>query len=557
MEIQELLPDLPYMSDDMRLDMHRKYCRQYLFYRKHGTYIDCFCTSCLKRYRLDLDKEAVTPHDAARLDAAYSIRHNAEVTCTECGASLCAKAEGIGRSKLREQHNLVCFYALDNKVYAVCGQLTSNYGEDGKDDIEWLSKYCNGSCWWVLSVVEYTPGASRQFKYYWGTYEQDSRMYEPYIMRSYGYDYFEAYNPEMLQNSFLRYVLPWKYTPDSTPRGQRYNGYKPLLYMMYAVRYPAVEMLIKSGMVGIIEDIVDRGQAHKSVVSLDGKNAAEVFRTDGNDASVIRQTAQSGTRVDIDTLQCWRRLKSIGKRQGRRYKFADAVMICDTERYDYSIVLDMLKKTALTPQKLVNYLVKQSRTRAESQLLLRGTLQCVILDYRDYIGECCKLGYDVTDDQICRPHDLLKVHKRTSEALNAIERERLEKEAAEKTANYQSSVYKGYVEQYEYEDSRYCIIVPKSVAEIVEEGKNQHHCVAGYADRHISGKLAILFMRDIRSRDTALYTIEMHGDRLIQIRGKGNCDPTPKAQKFVDKWLKWVALPNGKKHPKSKNTKTA
>lgn len=382
-------------------------------------------------------------------------------------------------------------------------------------------------------------------------------MYEPYIMRSYGYSFFEAYNPEVLQNSFLRYVLPWKYTPDSTPRGQRYNGCKPLLYMMYAARYPAVEMLIKSGMVGMIEDIVDRGRAHKSVVSFDGKNAAEVFRTDSNDAAVIRKTAQSGTRVDIDTLQCWRRLKSIGKRQGRRYKFADAVMICDAARYDYSNVLDMLKKTALTPQKLINYLVKQSKTRAETKLLLNGTLQCVMQDYRDYIGECCKLGYDVTDDQICRPHDLLKVHKRTSEALNAIERERLEQEAAEKTANYQSSVYKGYVEQYEYEGSRYCIIVPKSAAEIVEEGKNQHHCVAGYADRHISGRLAILFMRDVHSRDTALYTIEMHGNRLIQIRGKGNCDPTPKAQKFVDKWLKWVALPNDKKRLKSKNTKTA
>lgn len=557
MEIQELLPDLPYMSDDMRLDMHRKYCKQYLFYRKHGTYIDCFCTSCLKRYRLDLDKETVTPHDAARLDAAYSIRHNAEVTCTECGASLCAKAEGIGRSKLREQHNLVCFYALDNKVYAVCGQLTSNYGKDGKDDIERLSQYCNGSCWWTLSVVEYTPGISRQFRYYWGTYEQDSCMYEPYIMSSFGRDYFEAYNPEVLQNSFLRYVLPWKYTPDSTPRGQRYNGCKPLLYMMYAARYPAVEMLIKSGMVGMIEDIVDRGRAHKSVVSFDGKNAAEVFRTDGNDAAVIRQTAQNGTRVDVDTLQCWRRLKSIGKRFDRRYKFADAVMICDVMGDSCNNMLDMLKKTALSPQKLINYLNKQIRLRTASEVIFRGTLYSMLRDYGDYIGECQKLDYDVTDDQIRRPSDLFKAHRRTSDAVNAIELELREREAAKQTTKYQRGIYKDYVEQYEYAGSRYCIVVPKSALEIVEEGKNLHHCVAGYADRHINGKLTILFMRDVHSKDTALYTIEMHGDKLIQIRGIGDCDPTPRAQKFVNKWLKWVALPNSKKHPKSQKSKTA
>lgn len=554
MEIQELLPDLPYMSDDMRLDMHRKYCRQYLFYRKHSNYIDCFCTNCLTRYRLDLDKEAVTPHDAARLDAAYSIRHNAEVTCTECGASLYAKAEGIGRSKLREQHNLVCFYVLNNKVYAVCGLLTSDYGNSS---IELLSKYCNGSDWWVQSVVEYTPGTSRQFRYCWGVYERDNHMYEPYIQGAWGRDYFAAYNAEILQDSFLRYALPLGYMPDNAPKGNHYGGYKTLLYMMYAVRYPAVEMLVKSGMTCVVEDIVDRGRAHKSCVCLEGQNAAEVFRTDSNDAAVIRQTAQSGTRVDVDTLQCWRRLKSIGKRFDRRYKFADAVMICDVMGDSCNNMLDMLKKTDLSPQKLINYLNKQIKLRIASKVMFYFTLHSTLHDYCDYIGECQKLGYNVMDDQICRPSDLFKAHERTSKAVNAIEQELREREAAEQTTKYQRGIYKDYVAKYEYTDIRYCIIVPKSAAEIVEEGKNQNHCVAGYADRHIKGKLAILFMRDIHSRDTALYTIEMHGDRLIQIRGKGNCDPTPKAQKFVDKWLKWVALPNDKKHPKSKNIKTA
>lgn len=555
MKIQDVLPDCPEISDEMRLDMHLKYDKQFLFYRKHKTYTDCFCTNCCKRYRLDLDQELITPLDYAKLNMARIIAHNTEINCLECNKKVTAKSEGRGRKNLFELNNIVTFFVKENKVFAVCGQLVSRYRND--ENIDWLSKWYKGPEFDIAYAVEYTPGNSRLFYSFFGIYQQSDSMYEPYVGTAFGRDYFMAYNPEVLSESFLKYNLPRMYVAYGGHKDKIYSGFKPLLYMMYAARYPAVEMLIKSGMVGMIEDIVDRGRAHKSVVSFDGKNAAEVFRTDGNDAAVIRQTAQSGTRVDIDTLQCWRRLKSIGKRQGRRYKFADAVMICDAARYDYSNVLDMLKKTALTPQKLINYLVKQSKTRAETKLLLGGTLQCVILDYRDYIGECCKLGYDVTDDQICRPHDLLKVHKRTSEALNAIERERLEKEAAEKTANYQSSVYKGYVEQYEYEDSRYCIIVPKSAAEIVEEGKNQHHCVAGYADRHISGRLAILFMRDIHSRDTALYTIEMHGDRLIQIRGKGNCDPTPKAQKFVDKWLKWVALPNDKKRPKSKKTKTA
>ena len=35
--LNKLLPDLPPMSDDMRLDMHRNYVTPYLFYRKHST----------------------------------------------------------------------------------------------------------------------------------------------------------------------------------------------------------------------------------------------------------------------------------------------------------------------------------------------------------------------------------------------------------------------------------------------------------------------------------------------------------------------------------------
>ena len=117
--------------------------------------------------------------------------------------------------------------------------------------------------------------------------------------------------------------------------------------------------------------------------------------------------------------------------------------------------------------------------------------------------------------------------------------------------------YQDYADMYEYEDKRYCIIVPKSAIEIIDEGQNLHHCVAGYAERHINGVLTILFMRDVKNKESALYTIEMRGKNLIQIRGMRNCDPTPQAQKFVDKWLKWIALPEKQKHPKNKAEKVS
>lgn len=553
--LNKLLPDLPPMSNETLLQMHRKYATPYLFYRKHRTFIDCYCTSCLKRYRLDLDREVITPKDEKKFSAAININHGAYVDCPECGKMLQCRSEGIGRRNLTEYRYLCYFYNLKDKVFAVCGELISEFDAGTIGD---MSMCYRGSRWRTHYAIEYTPRMSRM-AYSWlysGGYEFASGIYEPYIARSYGYEYFAPYNPEVLQDSFLKYVIPASYLTEK--KGLHYDGYKPLLYLMYAVRYPAVEMLIKAGGGNIVTDIIDRQRSHKSVICLTGKTAAEVFRTDSNDAAVIRQAMQNGVEVNMDILQCWRKLKAIAKRQHRKYKFEDAVKIHLVFDYNYDNCLAMLRKTGLTPEKLINYFKKQKNKRNNV-----FSYVSIMHDYKDYIDECIKLGYDPMDDQICRPSDLMKAHTRTSEAVFVIEKEirerqeqerRIEQErrAAEEQSSYINNYYGKYVDQYEYADNRYCIIVPKSGTEIIEEGKNQHHCVAGYAQRHLTGKLTILFMRDVNNPSAPLYTIEMQDKKLIQIRGFQNSAPTKEAAMFKDKWLKWVALPKNKKHPKKK-----
>lgn len=552
MKIQDVLPDCPEISDEMRLDMHRQYDKQYLFYRKHKTYIDCFCTNCCKRYRLDLDQEIITPLDYAKLNMARIIAHNTELNCLECNKKVVAKSEGISRKNLFEVNYIVAFFVKKNKVFAVCGQLVSEYRNN--ENIECLSKQYIGAEFYIEYAVEYTPGNSRLFYKAFGIYQQSSTMYEPYIYSGlYGRDYFMAYNPEVLSESFLKYTLPRMYVGAySEQREKLYSGFKPLLYMMYAARYPAIEMLIKSDGKEIVDEIVDYSRDHKSIINLEGKNAAEVFRTDSNDVAVIRQ-AMAGDKyiIDINVLQCWRRLKSIGKRQGRKYKFEDAITLNKEAGSSISVALNDLGKTNLTPQKYINYLKKQANKRE------RFNWQVLIQSYDDYIKECRLIGYNTADDQISRPPDLQAAHERTSTAARAIEQERLEKEAAEQTRTYMDVRYQKLVKMYEYADEHYCIIVPKSAIEIVYEGKDLHHCVAGYAERHVNGVLAILFMRDVKNKESALYTIEMRGKKLIQIRGRENCDPTLQARSFVDRWLKWVALPKKQKHPKNKAEKAS
>lgn len=531
-ELRELFPDLPPMSDEMRLDMHRKYAKPYIFYKKHKTYVDCYCTHCMQRYQLRLNAAPITPRDDRLLNMARNIRTNEFYCCPECGIKAMAKADGIKRSGLCESKLLCCFHVLENKVFAVCGELVCGYGQMPVSEME--ISY-GGSKWYEIYAVEYAPGTSRmvQYSHYFG-YKLNENMYEPYIRDSFGNQYFSEYNPEILQNSFMKYILPADYS-----KGGLYKGCKPLLYMMYAVRYPAAEMLLKSGFAEVVTDIIDRGRNYKSVIDLNGRTAAEVFKTDPNDAAVIRQAAKD-ISVDINILQCCRRLKSVAKKQKRKYKFSDAVNIINALGSHYNDACSMLGKTKLTPEKLINYAVKQRKH------------ELYFKDYLDYIKECETLGYDLTLDEIRRPADLRAAHERTSSAVRAVIAEKQAALKAQQQSDYIKNVYSKYVDKFEYSDARYCIIVPRSAADIVEEGKNQHHCVAGYADRHIAGKLAILFMRDKSGPEKALYTIEMHGDRLIQIRGCENSAPTADAMKFVNKWLKWVKLPESQKHPKQK-----
>ena len=98
--------------------------------------------------------------------------------------------------------------------------------------------------------------------------------------------------------------------------------------------------------------------------------------------------------------------------------------------------------------------------------------------------------------------------------------------------------------------------------EIRAEGKWLHHCVGGYAGRHIEGKLTICFMRSVTDPGTPYVTIEMQGDKIIQAHGYkndvGKEGPRTVHKEFFDTWLAWVKAGSPRKKdgtPKIKKKK--
>ena len=81
-------------------------------------------------------------------------------------------------------------------------------------------------------------------------------------------------------------------------------------------------------------------------------------------------------------------------------------------------------------------------------------------------------------------------------------------------------------ENYEYIGDSFRIVVPMTEAEIVNEGQMLHHCVGGYATRHLERRTTILFLRANETPDQSYYTIEVgsitDSPYVMQIHGFGN-----------------------------------
>lgn len=524
---RKIWPDTPDFTEEMELELHRKYDIGCIFYKRQKKYVECFCTKCRTYFQLEYQKLERTM-DFSEPDLAETIKHGHNVQCPHCKQQSKAYAEGRSRRQLHDRHAVVYYIPVGkSQMYAFCLTIFQHYGRIKPPVSRMLQDYEPASVC-IDYIVRYTPeGAELAYSTYRNTVEKYP-MQEPFwgsgIFGNVHY-YDEQYNSNILNCGFMKY---------HNPVIAGHNGYKRLLYMHYSLKHAAVEKLVKAGYDDIIENIIDGNMPYKSVINLDGKTLPEIFRMNGSEFADMKKFAENDGITTPD-LQLYKKLKSLGRASKRKYTFTDVAIVEKIAYQSYithSDVMKVLKQTGLTPTKLKNYLdVKLPACRFNYH-------HAPCKDYIDYLAECSELGYDLTDSQINRPSDFYEAHDRTANAVMVLKKEQEEKKRRKETTAYLEGIYKKLVTKYEYAEGNYMIIVPRSAAEIISEGERLRHCVAGYANRHMCGKLAILFMRDANAPNVPLYTIEMQGNTCIQIRGRRNCAPTPVAKLWFDNWLK-------------------
>lgn len=184
----------------------------------------------------------------------------------------------------------------------------------------------------------------------------------------------------------------------------------------------------------------------------------------------------------------------------------------------FSEVLEM--EEGYTTKKLIDYLIRQTYFYGEFKCPAK---ECA--DLADYISMATAAGleYDHYPANISKSHNIMV---RNMDALKLTEEEQ---KAFEK---YNTEM----AEKYDITYGDYVVILPKRVEELVKEGNDLNHCVAGYARRIARKQTLVGFLRKKDTPDMSLYTLEINDKgKVIQAKGACNEDVPQEINKLIEK----------------------
>ena len=320
---------------------------------------------------------------------------------------------------------------------------------------------------------------------------------------------------------------------------------------------------MKAGMKDVVTDLVDRGVKHAAVIDWDDPKKA--FKLNRQDMKTFL-----GTNRDIRILELHKRLK------GRIPLMQCAEWI--SRGIDIQRTVRAAKKWNIPLEKLVRYLDGYVGCAQYGGM---SSLSSALRFWEDYLTAAEAMGYLLHRENILLPRDLgaahdeaTKKHQAKLERERAAQRRKWERQQQAERAEHDRQVR---LAEEKYEERRlklekkygfamdgYVIRAPLGKDEILAEARKLQHCVGGYADRHIQGKTTILFMRKVKKPDEPWLTIEMNGNKLVQIHGfknegvhttKGRFAPDPREvyREFLDTWLDWME--KGSRRDKKGNPK--
>ena len=453
-------------------------------------------------------------------------RHGADVMCPVCQRPhqlLAVQKFRWDMPSLTRWRNAIFIHAdADGALLISAGSIKRRFSYDDLFGlIEWSPR----------RLYYMKPGELMAWKADWGEgwdrrrWQEESTVREPFQPLFYDYDgSYAVIGAEQIEQSAFRYCrireyfrLGYETDLYDVPRSQRYV----VKYLASYAMYPTIELAERLGFFTAIDDLILTGKKNARLLNWNGKTPAEFLRVSKADAKAFVRW-----EMDFADLKVWR---SVAKDM-TFVDFAQYTDMCGgTSGFDF------LKKGADRLGVRIRDAARYIRRMGEDHRAETARL------WLDYLNMAERLEYDLTDETVSMPKNLQDRHDAAVKMMEYRQRQAEEKQYQE--------YYKKLCRKFAFTYGGLSVIVPESSADIIREGTTLHHCVGGYAERHMNGKTVILFIRKDRTPGRSFLTVELSTDRkpvLRQIHGYRNerYSNAVSAQKkyawFLDAWLGWV-----------------
>ena len=469
----------------------------YMFFStKHGV---AACTHCGSEFNLsDLP---TLQHESGR---------KLRVSCPECGKQMIPKDMRYGRKKLTDNGRItwirgygpVTFietdiftidYKLPHPTVIISPDQQIRISKKSQERYDWRDSWYGGGDWIKIKTI-----AHKAAPQIYGVSDWHDHLYLPEEYVNPGTD---------LQYANLdvnRFADDWF--------SDHFMIDKLIRYMSDFLKYPATEILEKSG----FEDIVmDRAKGAKTrYLNMRAKDLRKILKVNGADVKKLRDGNPSIAFLDS---------------MGRIRKYAPWASVDDIDELCRIMNrwIDTRKMGMITTHVDMSKLLKRMldyRRRTGSTF--------TISDYGDYLEAVLLLGMRL-DKKTLYPADFAMAH---DEAIDEAERQKPTIEV-ENFTRFQKEIT-GMEDPFIL--GTLMIRPAATPQELRDESQALNHCVRTYIDRVSRGTTSILFIRKTEEPNVPYFTLELNPNgRVVQCRGDHNCGYPEEVKQFIDKWMSW------------------
>lgn len=480
----------------------------------------CYTTCCQRSF------------EGVRANYARGKIHNEKVTCPYCGKTLTGKAMYKYRYEMPTLTSwvktAVACPAPDGGLLIEAGNARRSFNwDDLRGEIDWrpLKRY-----YFNRGTVQMWDRGFDGENFKW---RPEQSVKEPFAPNMMGHCYYIGdYNivglAEALNNSSFKYCQIAPYYSDyigADIEDMRCARWIVKYLALYAL-HPQIEIAVKFGLYEAVRQLVEDGKKNARLLNWDGATPADFLRMSKEDArSFLRY------EMDLQDLRNWK--ETAGKiKLGHYLSLADSVGGTGRLRE----IAACAKKAGVGLEKAVRY----AKSHADT-----GDIGRAVSTWKDYLDLAAQLHYDLKEQTVAMPKDLTQRHDIAAQLIRH--------QANEAELKRYKKRRRMLEKKYAYSNSGLSILVPMGSEEIVKEGQTLHHCVGGYAKRHVDGAVTILFLRKSRTPGRSFLTIELYEDKgqikIKQIHGYRNegygnskevMPPIKKYDWFLTPWLAWV-----------------